>query len=237
MYWPNRRWSIEHGDALKVLSSLPSDVQAGAIITDPPYTSVGSASQATSKAYFAGAQSAPDYDGETRDARSFAFWLTLILIEARRVTKPGGIICVFIDWRGDSVVQDVIQAAGWTYRGKATWNKGRGTRPRRGGFRSQCEFIVWGSNGPMGDGSGVCLDGCFDISRRTEEKEWHQMAKPVELCEQLVQVARLGELIIDPFAGGASIGVAALRQGRRYFGVESSKTCHALAVKRMKEAA
>ena len=43
---------------------------------------------------------------------------------------------------------DALQWAGWIWRGTAVWDKGN-SRPQKGRFRQQAEYIVWGSNGPM----------------------------------------------------------------------------------------
>ena len=41
-----------------------------------------------------------------------------------------------------------LQWAGWIWRGTAVWDKGN-SRPQKGRFRQQAEYIVWGSNGDM----------------------------------------------------------------------------------------
>ncbi|MDP2794373.1 MAG: hypothetical protein Q8O25_09895 [Sulfurisoma sp.] len=56
---------------------------------------------------------------------------------------------VFSDWRQIPVTTDAMQAAGVTWRGIAVWDKTGGARPYKGGFRSQAEYIVWGSKGPL----------------------------------------------------------------------------------------
>ena len=41
------------------------------------------------------------------------------------------------------------------------------------------------------------------------------------------------ELILDPFAGSGTTGVAALRNGRRFVGFERDPKYHAIATKRL----
>jgi len=49
----------------------------------------------------------------------------------------------------------------------------------------------------------------------------HQTQKPLALMELLVRLfSDRDELILDPFTGSGSTGVAALRQGRRFAGWE-----------------
>lgn len=48
----------------------------------------------------------------------------------------------------------------------------------------------------------------------------HQTEKPVDLLKPWCELAPLGGLILDPFAGSGSTGEAALLTGRRFLGME-----------------
>ena len=68
---------------------------------------------------------------------------------------------MFIDWRQLPAATDALQWAGWIWRGTAVWDKGN-SRPQKGRFRQQAEYIVWGSNGDMPINRPVpCLPGVF----------------------------------------------------------------------------
>lgn len=75
-------------------------------------------------------------------------WAAEWLYLARRAAKPGAPVCMFIDWRQLPCASDALQWAGWIWRGIAVWDKGN-SRPQKGRFRQQAEYIVWGSNGDM----------------------------------------------------------------------------------------
>lgn len=52
----------------------------------------------------------------------------------------------------------------------------------------------------------------------------HPASTPLKLCEKLIQyICPPGGLILDPFCGGANIGVASLQQKRYYIGVEKNE--------------
>ena len=57
---------------------------------------------------------------------------------------------------------------------------------------------------------------------------------PVALVQRIVECgSEPGDLVIDPFCGSASTGVACLRTGRRFLGIEKSPRFADLATKRM----
>lgn len=69
---------------------------------------------------------------------------------------------------------------------------------------------------------------------RTGSVKLHDTPKPVPLCAELVRLySDPGEVIVDPFAGAAPVGVACLREGRRYVGIELSRGSFDLAVERL----
>lgn len=225
---------VHIGDALAWLQLLPSR-SADALITDPPYSSGGAfradRAQSTGTKYGRGGsggknggavRDAPDFTGDSRDQRSFAFWMTLWLTEAHRVVKPGGpvCLCLFTDWRQLPLMTDVLQAGGWTWRGIAVWDKKNG-RPRAGRFRQDTEFVVWGSHGAMPvDYAAPVLPGVFRASPPRGADRHHQTSKPIEVMREVVRICPAGGLIIDPFTGGGATGVAAVMEGRRFAGSE-----------------
>ena len=75
---------------------------------------------------------------------AFLVWCSLWLAECLRVAKPGAPIAVFSDWRQLATMIDAIQCGGFVFRGVMPWDKTEAVRPRMGGFRSQCEYVVWG---------------------------------------------------------------------------------------------
>jgi len=66
------------------------------------------------------------------------------------------------------------------------------------------------------------------------EGNTHPTVKPIALCEWLVRlVCPPGGLVLDPFAGSASVGIACLRSGRRYLGIEKQPEYVEIARRRL----
>ncbi|PZU89134.1 MAG: site-specific DNA-methyltransferase [Chelatococcus sp.] len=208
----------------------------GACFADPPYSSGGNVrdkAQATSAKY----QSAehrglyPEFQGDTRDQRSYLAWSTLWLGRARELIAPGGLVGVFSDWRQLPVTTDALQCGGWVWRGIVPWDKTESCRPQLGRYRNQAEYVVWGSNGARRL-TGRVAPG---VMRHSVPRVKHHIAgKPVELMAGLLSVAE--GPILDPFMGSATIAVACLRLGLPYVGIEVDPTYFEIACKRMEEA-
>ena len=220
-----RPWEIIRGDALKLISSFKSNT-FDAVITDPPYAS-GGRTQAeknkstTDKYSSMGASAPPPFEGDSKDQRSWTRWAAEWLSDARKVCKEGAPVCVFIDWRQYPALSDALQWAGWIWRGCAVWDKGN-SRPQKGRFRQQAEYIVWGSNGPMPVHRPVpCLPGVFKYGN--PQNRIHLTEKPLTLMRELVKIVEPGGLILDPFAGSGTTVLAAVLEGYRAVGIEMSE--------------
>ncbi len=232
---PNSNWNILQGDSLTILKSFP-DNTFDAVITDPPYAS-GGRTQAeknrstTSKYSNLGDKAPPPFEGDAKDQRSWTSWMAEWLSEARRVSKKGAPICIFIDWRQFPSTTDALQWAGWVWRGTAVWDKGN-CRPQKGRFRQQSEFIVWGSNGDMPINRPVpCLAGVFKYGNPS--KRTHLTEKPLQLMRDVVQITEGGGHILDPFAGSGTTVLASVLEGYKATGIEVTDVYAQLARERV----
>ncbi|MDR6195935.1 DNA methyltransferase [Siphonobacter sp. SORGH_AS_0500] len=239
-------YQIFHGDSLEVLRSMPT-ASVDAIITDPPYSSGGlmrSDKMKSTTAKYLGKNGGgrPAFSGDNRDQRSWIMWCILWMNECRRILKPGGYFLVFTDWRQLPACTDAYQGAGMIWRGIISWDKGRAARaPHKGYFRHQCEYVIWGTNGPLAvpEADGVHpgpFDGSYTIPVVQSEK-LHQTAKPVSFMRKLVKCVPAGGVILDPFMGSATTGEAALEEGCKFWGVEMGEDYFDISAFRLKTVA
>ena len=176
----------------------------------------------------------PDFQGDHRDQRSFFRWATLWLAECHRVAKPGAAALVFTDWRQLPVMSDALQAGGWLWRNAVVWDKPT-SRPLKGEFKRQCEFILVGTKGKFDPAHGRCLPGLFRQSIVSGPARKHMTEKPVPLLRNLLEVTRPGATILDPFMGSASTGQACLDTDRRFIGMEMTEAYFKIACDRLSE--
>ncbi len=235
-------YSLRQGDALTVLSELPANT-VDSVITDPPYNSGGrTAAERTSRTarqkYTSADATGPlaNFDGENKDQRSYGYWLTLNLTEAYRATKPSGTCLIFSDWRQLPITTDAFQAAGWTWRGIATWHK-PAARPQKGRIKQDCEYIVWGTKGPVDATTNpVYLPGLYSASQPRGANRHHITQKPLDVMRQLVTLCPPSGTVLDFCAGSGSTGVAALLEGRDFIGIENSPHYATIANERLLQA-
>ncbi|MDH6111305.1 site-specific DNA-methyltransferase (adenine-specific) [Kitasatospora sp. MAP12-15] len=235
-------YTLYQGDALTRLAALDS-ASVDTVITDPPYNSGGTTAKerttrsAREKYTTAGSQhDLADFPGENKDQRSYGFWVTQLMTEAYRVTKPGGMALLFTDWRQFPITSDALQAGGWIWRGAISWHKPQ-ARPQKGRFTQNCEYILWGSKGAIdGSRNPVYLPGLLSASQPSGSKRQHITQKPVEVMRELVKICPPGGTILDFCAGSGSTGVAALLENRSFVGIEMTPHYAAVAEQRLREA-
>ena len=191
------------GNCLDLLRQLEPGC-ADLVLIDPPYSSgglfAGDRKQDTRVKYtdadFNGAARFPSFSGDNMDQHSFIQFMTHVSMELRELTKEGGTIAAFIDWRNLSAMTDAIQMAGWVWRGVIVWDKGI-SRNIPGRFRNDCEYIVWGTNGRKevdwkAAKGAKAMPGIYHINGVNTKQKHHQTEKPVELLKALIQICPRG---------------------------------------------
>ncbi|GIK18664.1 MAG: hypothetical protein BroJett004_08280 [Planctomycetota bacterium] len=114
-----------------------------------------------------------------------------------------------------------ITCAGFRVRSQIVWDKGWGGMgdPSKT-FSPRHELAWFATRGrfrfPAGRPASV-----IRCNRPTRSTRTHPCEKPVDLLSRLVlATTRPGDLVVDPFCGSGASGVACVRTGRRFVGVE-----------------
>ena len=232
---------IYHGDCQEVLPTLG---MVDLVLTDPPYSSGGAfrsdRNRTTANKYQHTHETTRTYDefsGDNRDQRSFEKWCAWWMADALAATRQEGVIGCFIDWRNVACVIDAVQIAGWVYRGLVPWHKGTDQRPRKGWFRHNVEYVVFGSRGPLETGHtapGICQDGALYVRMNGLEKE-HQTQKPLALMASILAVRPDWNTVLDPFMGSGTTLVAAKHLGRKAIGIELEEKYCEIAARRLSQ--
>jgi hypothetical protein len=226
------------GDALDVLQRAPS-FRARALICDPPYCSGGFTEAAKRSANGQGLRSETlreqDWFGGDNMTSAGLQWLLRSVAVAFKghALDEGCTASFFADWRMVPLLATAIEAAGLRFQSMPIWDKqaaGLGT-----GFRAQHECILHFSiDTPRYHSKS--FGNVLRAPRMPSDRD-HPTEKPVSLMASLIDVQSEPEaLILDPFMGSGTTGVAAVSMGRRFVGVEHDPKHFETACRRIAEA-
>lgn len=233
-------YTLHQGDCLEVLRTLP-DASVDAIVTDPPYCSGGMTEAQRKGATCQGMDIATADEARrvwfTSDAMTtngFLFLMRSIANEGLRLLKDGGSMLCFCDWRMYPMLAGAIESSGMRLQNMVVWDKGSAGLGR--GFRPQHELIIHVVKGVgvyhSNNGTNVC--GCKRVHGMDKQ---HPTQKPIKLMRELMEVvAPSGGLILDPFMGSGSTGLAAILEGFRLIGIEREAEYVAIARARIEDA-
>jgi DNA modification methylase len=243
---PQPDWQSDDGsvslycaDCLNILTQLPA-ASVDAVLTDPPYCSGGSL-EAQKNTAAQGMRSATvqadDFEWFAADNMSTAGLVCLIrsaLVCARRFLIPNRAALVFTDWRMVPILAPALESSGLRYRNMIVWDKG--SAGLGVGFKASHEIVLEYANGTT-EYQTKTGQNVIRNRRVSPLLREHNTQKPVELIEELMAVvAGDGGLILDPFMGSGTTGVACVKTGRRFIGIEMERKYFDIAVRRITEA-
>ena len=240
IYYQDEHVTLYHGDCLEVMQGL-GEGSVDLILADPPYSSGGAFRgdrMASTSAKYVGSDTKrvlDDFTGDNRDQRGYLMWSNLWISQALYAATPGSIIGIFTDWRQLPTTTDALQVGGGVWRGIVPWHKPGGRRTQ-GRYANNCEYLVWGTNGPRGlygDQEASTLDGFWQENAPRERD--HQTQKPQALLEWLIGITPPGTTVLDPVIGSGTTLVAAKSSGRRAIGIEKSEAFCEIAARRLSQ--
>lgn len=238
-------WCVVEGDCLEVLPTIP-DRAVAHVLSDPPYSDQLYARTRTNKGTGLRPNGKPVSRGELHNANR-----SPLALASRSIGAIDGIL--------EPVAAHMLRVATrWVlaFHDHETegWRKEFGDLYVRTG--------AWVKANPMpqisADRPGAGFEPCtIAHARRTKGKmRWngggraalwthanaqgperpdHPCPKPVLLMLDLVSdFTDPGELVLDPFAGSGTTGVACLRLGRRFIGIEKDAKYAAIARERLR---
>jgi len=199
---------LGRSDAVHWLRSLPSG-SVDVVITDPPYESLEKhrAIGTTTRLKHSKSSSNDWFDifPNQRFPELFA--------EIHRVLRRDTHFYLFCDPETMFVAKPLAEAAGFRFWKPLIFDKvsiGMGYH-----YRARYECILFFEKGKR----KLADLGVADIITAPRVRGGYPAEKPVAVSEVLVrQSSREGELVVDPFCGSGSVGVAAVGQGRNFLG-------------------
>lgn len=229
-----------NGDCVQMMNQIPNG-SVNLILTDPPYNlglfmkSRGTNMGKLRENHFA--VSGWDQLGvEDWESKMDAFFSS-----AARVMKRRGSLIVFMSL---IKIQSIIELAvkhGFYYKTTGIWHK-TNPIPRNMNLQFVNSTEAWlyftfgAATGTFRNNGKVEHDFIETSVVPLSEKKLgrHPTQKPVELMKHFVKLLTdEGDVVLDPFMGSGSSGVAAVKLGRKFIGIEVSKAYFDLSRERI----
>jgi DNA modification methylase len=206
------------GDCREILPSLP---KVDAVVTDPPYGQVT----------HAGARSANSLDRTTIDFGSITSIDLTSLCRALTVLAERWVVMT-CEWRHAAA----LEASGVPLIRLGVWIKPNGAPQFTGdrpGTGWEAVALLHREGKKRWNGGGHHAVWTCPI-----EQGEHPTQKPIRLVSEWVRsFSDPGEIILDPFMGSGTTGVAAINMGRKFIGIEIEERYFSIACRRIEEAA
>ncbi|MCD6496796.1 MAG: site-specific DNA-methyltransferase [Deltaproteobacteria bacterium] len=210
-------------DAVEFLRALP-DSSIDLIITDPPYESLEKhrAVGTTTRLKHSKASS-NDWFEILRNER-----FPELFTEMYRVLGKNTHLYLFCDQETMFVAKPIAELVGFKFWKPLVWDKkkiGMGYH-----YRARYEFVLFFEKGKK----KLNNLGIPDIIEVPRIYRGYPTEKPAEVSEVLIEQSTTpGELVVDPFMGSGSVGVAAARLGRNFLGNDTCEEAVRISEERL----
>lgn len=243
---------LYHNNLFEVLAQL-QDNSIDMIFADPPYnlSNDGFSIHAGKMV----SVNKGDWDKSKGFEKDYDFHRTW-LESCRRVLKPGGTLWVSGTYHSIYQCGHAIQSLGYHILNDITWYKPNAA-PNLSCrmFTASHETLLWVRKEKKashifnyddmreGDWTGdymkVPNKQMRSVWAINTPKPWekkfgkHPTQKPIELLERIVLAStKVGDVVLDPFTGSSTTGLAAVKHGRKFIGIDKEKDYLELSRKR-----
>ena len=251
--------TIRNGDTLDEMRKIPSE-SVDLIFADPPYyMRTEGIMKRSSGDDFDGCDDEWDKFESPESYETFSFqWLS----ECRRLLRYDGSIWIIGSMQCIYTLGWIMHKIGYWFINDVIWHKTNpvpnflGTR-----LNNSHETLIWAVKGKNSRrafnyktakilnsaqdpdkmkqmGSVWSIPICSGSERLKDENgnKLHSTQKPLELLERIISISsNIDDIILDPFGGTMTTGVAAKKLGRRYIMIEKDKRYCEYGKKRLEE--
>jgi site-specific DNA-methyltransferase (adenine-specific) len=251
-YFTNDGFTLFHGDCLKVLEKLPEN-SVDMIFSDPPYNlSNGGFTVHAGRRVSVNKGNWDKSSGVKDDFLFHHEWIKA----CRRVLKPSGTIWVSGTYHSIYQCGFALQNQGFRILNDISWFKPNAS-PNLSCryFTASHESLIWAIKDKKARHTfnyEVMKNGNWDEdfikkpnlqmrsvwaigTPKTDEKKYgkHPTQKPLDLLRRIILAStEKGDLIVDPFSGSSTTGIAAVLNGRRFVGIDTEEDYLKLSIKR-----
>lgn len=254
-YYKQPNFLLYNDDSLRILAQLPEG-SIDMIFADPPYNlSNGGFSIHAGKRVSVDKGEWDKSKGFKGDYDFHYNWLAA----ARRVLKPNGTLWVSGTYHSIYQCGYAMQSLGYHILNDVAWFKPNAA-PNLSGrfFTASHETLIWARkeknakhtfnyalmkngtwNGDFIKKPNMQMRSVWAIGTpKPEEKKFgkHPTQKPQELLNRIVLAStNKGDIVLDPFTGSSTTGLAAHLNGRKFIGIDTEKKFLDLSIQRFED--
>ena len=245
MYYQStdKNFSLYKGDSLQILSQISN--QFDMIFADPPYFLSNGGKKIQGRRMVSVNKGEWDKKKSSDDIDKFnQEWIN----QCKPLLKDNGTIWVCGTYHNIFSVEKCLKNAGFKIINIITWQKSDPT-PTWGNlhFNFSSEYIIWAKKTPVANhyfnyelmkqlNGGKLMPDVWKLPtvglwEKTCGK--HPTQKPLRLLYRIILAStKVGDIILDPFAGSSTTGIAANLLGRKFIGIEQDEDFLLLGKKR-----
>ena len=197
--------NVFNGDSINFIDKI--DFKVKCVITDPPY----------GMNYISNRRTASEKDkGISNDENLDLAIETVNKVFSKlynKMEENSALFC-FIGWKQEKYFIELIENIGFEVKNVLIWNKNNhGTGDLIYSFAPKHERIIYATKGK------VKLNYRHpDVLEGSDIRTNHPTSKPIDLLKKLIESTTLqNDIIVDPFAGHGSTGIAAKELNRNYW--------------------
>jgi site-specific DNA-methyltransferase (adenine-specific) len=197
--------NVFNGDSINLIDKI--DFKIKCVITDPPY----------GMNYISNRRTASEKDkGISNDENLDLAIETVNKVFSKLYNKmdDNSALFCFIGWKQEKYFIELIENIGFEVKNVLIWNKNNhGTGDLIYSFAPKHERIIYATKGK------VKLNYRHpDVLEGSDIRTNHPTSKPIDLLKKLIESTTLqNDIIVDPFAGHGSTGIAAKELNRNYW--------------------
>jgi site-specific DNA-methyltransferase (adenine-specific) len=242
---------VYHGNAFDLMDAIRSQHPQGCfdmIFADPPYKlSNGGMTCHSGQSVSVNKGNWDKSEGPEIDFEYTKRWLA----QCQQLLKPDGTIWVSGTHHIIHIVGFAMQLLGYKILNEVSWEKPN-PPPNLSCryFTHSTETILWAAknhkskhlfnyNEMRNENGGKQMKSVWQFlppSKNEKTFGKHPTQKPIKLLDRIVRAStQPGDFILDPFAGSSTTGVAAIKNGRKYCGIDAELDYVDLSVARLKE--
>ena len=247
-FYANENASLYRGDSLKLLKKI-EDESIDLIFADPPYfLSNGGITCSSGRMV---SVDKGDWDKTSGLEAKHGFnreWIR----ECHRILTPNGSIWISGTLHNIYSIGMALEENGFKILNNITWEK---TNPPPNlscrYFTHSTETVLWARknnkkakhtfnyDSMKAENGGKQMKDVWrgPTTQKAEKRHGkHPTQKPLYLLDRIIRASsKEGDIVLDPFCGSSTTGIAALQNNRRYIGIDISKEYIIISKKRIQE--